>query len=118
MARTERESDNRRTEKKWQTCWCCRDQQRGAEWRRLQRKNLNILGLPKKKEWPQCHSESSWQERHSRLFQKEKEQSFLSKALNRMVGENQGEREAHLGEKEEEQGGSMERKLVDSSEGR
>ena len=25
--RTERESDSRR-EEKWQTCWCCRDQQR------------------------------------------------------------------------------------------
>ena len=30
-----------------------------AEWRRLQRKNWNILGLPKRKEWPQCHRESS-----------------------------------------------------------
>ena len=30
MARTERESDRRRTEKKWQTCWCCRDQQRAC----------------------------------------------------------------------------------------
>ena len=28
MARTERESDRRRREEKWQTCWCCRDQQR------------------------------------------------------------------------------------------
>ena len=27
MARTERESDNRRREEKWQTCWCCRDHQ-------------------------------------------------------------------------------------------
>ena len=27
MARTERESDSRRREEKWQTCWCCRDQQ-------------------------------------------------------------------------------------------
>ena len=27
MARTERESDRRRREEKWQTCWCCRDQQ-------------------------------------------------------------------------------------------
>ena len=26
--RTERESDRRRREEKWQTCWCCRDQQR------------------------------------------------------------------------------------------
>ena len=30
-----------------------------AEWRRLQRKNLNIQGLLKRKEWPQCHRESS-----------------------------------------------------------
>ena len=51
-----------------------------AEWRRLQRKNLNILGLPKRKEWPQCHRESSWQERRSRPCQKEKEQSRQSKA--------------------------------------
>ena len=28
VAKTERESDRRRREKKWQTCWCCRDQQR------------------------------------------------------------------------------------------
>ena len=50
------------------------------EWHRLQRKNLSILGLPKRKEWPQCHRESSWQERRSRPCQKEKEQSGLSKA--------------------------------------
>ena len=28
-----------------------------AKWRRLQRKNLNILGLLKRKVWPQCHRE-------------------------------------------------------------
>ena len=50
-----------------------------AEWRRLQRKNLSILSLPKKKEWSQCHRESSWQMRRSRLCQKQKEQSRLSK---------------------------------------
>ena len=50
-----------------------------AEWRRLQRKNLIILGLPKRIEWPQCHRESSWQERPSRLCQKEKEHSRLSR---------------------------------------
>ena len=43
-----------------------------AEWRRLQQKNLSILGLPKRKEWPHCHRESSWQGRRSRLCQKEK----------------------------------------------
>ena len=51
-----------------------------AEWRRLQQKNLSILGLPKRKERPQCHRESSWQERRSRPCQKEKEQSRQSKA--------------------------------------
>ena len=51
-----------------------------AEWRRLQPKNLSILSLPKRKEWSQCHRESSWQKRRSRLCQKEKEQSRLSKA--------------------------------------
>ena len=30
MARTERESDSRGGEEKWQTCWCCRDQQRAC----------------------------------------------------------------------------------------
>ena len=50
-----------------------------AEWCKLQRKNLNILGLPKRKEWLQCHRESSWQERRSRPCQKEKEQSRLSR---------------------------------------
>ena len=53
----------------------------------------------KRKEWPQCHRESSWQVRRSRLCQKEKEQSHLSKAPYRKGGESQGGREPHLGEK-------------------
>ena len=71
-----------------------------AEWRRLQRKNLSILSLPKRKKWPQCHRESSWQEGHSRPHQKEKEQSRLSKAPDHEGEESQGEQESHLGEKE------------------
>ena len=71
-----------------------------VEWRRLQRKNLNILGLPKRKEWPQCHRESSWQECRSRPYQKKKEQSRLSKAPDHDGGESQGGREPHLGERE------------------
>ena len=30
MARTERQSDRRRREEKWQACWCCRDQQKAC----------------------------------------------------------------------------------------
>ena len=79
-----------------------------AEWRRLQRKNWNILGLPKRKEWPQCHRESSWQECRSRSCQKEKEQSRLSKVSDHEGGESQDGREPHLGEREEDQSESME----------
>ena len=71
-----------------------------AEWRRLQRKNLKILGLPKRKEWPQCHRESSWQERQTRPCRKEKEQSRMSRVPDHDGGESQGGRELHLGEKE------------------
>ena len=58
-----------------------------AEWRRLQRKNLNILGLLKTKEWPQCHRQNSWQVRQSRSCQEEKEQSRQSR-----VPDHEGER--------------------------
>ena len=64
-----------------------------AEWHRLQQKNLSILGLPKKKGWPQCHRDSSWQVRRSRPRQKEKKQSSLSKAPDHEGGESQGGRE-------------------------
>ena len=70
-----------------------------AEWRRLQPKNLKIPGLPKRKEWPQCHRESSWQERRSRLCQKKKEQSRLSRVPDHDGGESQDGREPHLGER-------------------
>ena len=51
-----------------------------AELCRLQQKNVSILGLLRRKGWPRCHRESSWQVRQSRLCQKGKEQSRLSKA--------------------------------------
>ena len=79
-----------------------------AEWRRLQRKNLNILGLPKRKEWRQCHIESSWQERRSRPCQKEKEKSRLFRVPDHEEGESQDGREPHLDEKEGDQSESME----------
>ena len=79
-----------------------------AEWPRLQRKNWNKLGLPKRKEWPQCHRESSWQERRSRPCQKEKEQSRLFRVPDHEEEESQDGREPHLGESEGDQSESME----------
>ena len=67
-----------------------------AEWRRFQWKNLNILGLLKRKEWPQCHRGSSWQERWSRPCQKEKEQSRLSRVPYHEGRKSQDGREPHL----------------------
>ena len=99
MARTERESDNRRRKKNGRLVGAAKTSKKRAEWRRLQRKNLNILGLPKRKEWSQCHRESSWQERRCRPYQKEKEQSRQSKAPDHEGGESQGGREPHLGER-------------------
>ena len=86
-----------------------------AEWRRLQRKNWNILGLPKRKEWPQCHRESSWQQRRSRLCQKQKKQSRQSRASNHerervKVGESRT-----LAREREHQSESMEKKRVNST---
>ena len=77
-----------------------------AEWRRLQQKNLSILGLLKRKERPQCHRENSWQERRSCLCQKE--QSRQSVVPDHKRGESQGEREPHLGEREGDQSESIE----------
>ena len=57
-----------------------------AQWRRLQRKTLNILGLLRRKGWPLCHRESSWQVRQNRFCQKGKEQSRLSRAPDRKEG--------------------------------
>ena len=79
MARTEQESDRRRDEK-WQTCWCCQDQQRACRMVQASAKKLCSTGPAKKEEWPQHHNESSCLGRQSYLCQTEKEQSRLSKA--------------------------------------
>ena len=58
-----------------------------VERRRLPRKNLNILGLLKGKEWPQCYKEGSWQVCRSHPCQEGKEQSHQSR-----VPDHEGER--------------------------
>ena len=50
-----------------------------AEWRRLQWKNLSILCLLKKKDWPQCHKESSWQVRQNRSWQRKRHRAVCPK---------------------------------------
>ena len=48
MVRTERESDRGR-EEKWQTCWCCRDQQRACRIAQASAEKLEHSGPAKKK---------------------------------------------------------------------
>ena len=86
-------------EEKWQTCWHCQDQQKACRMAQALAVNLNILGLPKRKEYPQCHRESSWQERRSPFCQKEKEQSRLSRVPDHEGGVSQDE--PHLGKRGE-----------------
>ena len=46
--RTERESDRRRREEKWQTCWCCRDQQRACRMAQASAEKLEHTGPAEK----------------------------------------------------------------------
>ena len=111
MARTERESDRRRTEEKWQTLWRCRDQQRACRMAQASAEKLEQTGPAEKERVASVpQRESSWQERRSRPCQKEKEQSRLSRVPDHEGGESQGGREPHLGEEEGDQSKSMGRK--------
>ena len=67
MARKERESDKREMADLLVVPRPAQSVQNGAG---FSRKSLNIFGLLKKKEWPQCHRESSWQECRSCYCQK------------------------------------------------
>ena len=48
MARTERESDYRRREEKWQICWCCRDQKRACRMAQASAEKLEHTGPAEK----------------------------------------------------------------------
>ena len=49
MVRTERESDRKRREEKWQTCWCCRDRQKACRIAQASAENLEHTGPAEKK---------------------------------------------------------------------
>ena len=48
MVKTERESDRKRREEKWQTCWCCRDQQRPCRMAQVSVEKLEHIGPAEK----------------------------------------------------------------------
>ena len=64
-----------------------------------------ILGLPKRKRWPQCYKESTPEPPLPRG-----KQNHLSRLPDREVKESQGEREPQVSEKEGDRSGSVRRK--------
>ena len=107
--RIDGESDRRRRNEKWQTCWCCRDQQRTCRIAQASAEKLEPIGPAEKERVasvPQIEQLARMPEpprvRKSRLCQKEKEQSRQSRVPDREVGDSQGEQEPHLGERERE----------------
>ena len=58
-------------EEKWQTCWCCRDQQTGCRMAQASAEKLEHTE-PAEKERMACHKESSWQVSQSCLRRKKK----------------------------------------------
>ena len=48
MVKTERESDSKRRKEKWQTCWCCRDQQRACRMAQASAEKLEHTGPAEK----------------------------------------------------------------------
>ena len=96
MARKKRESDSRSREEKWQTLWCCRDQQRACRMAQASAKKLEHAGPAEKKRVPQREQLAK---RWSRLCQKEMEQSRQSRVPDHEGGEGQDGREPHVGKR-------------------
>ena len=108
MARTERESDNRRREEKWQTLWCCRDQQRACRMAQASAEKLEHTGPAEKERVASVPQREQLARTPEPPCQKEKEQSRLSRVPVHEGGESQDGREPHLGENERDQSESME----------
>ena len=96
VARTEQESDRRKREEKWQTCWCCRNQQRACRMAQASAKKLehtkhdekeNVASVPEKEQLASTPEPP---------LPKEKEQSCRSRVPDHEGGESQGEKEPHL----------------------
>ena len=95
MARTEQESDRRGRDEKRQTCWCCQDQQRACRMAQASTEKLEHTEPAEKERVALVLKVRCWQVCQSRLCQKKKEQSHLSKASDREGRESQGEQEPH-----------------------
>ena len=81
MMRTERESGRRRREVKWQTCWCCRDQQRACKMAQDSAEKLEDTGPTEKERLASIPHREQLARTPEPTCQKEKEQIRQSKAV-------------------------------------
>ena len=101
MVRTERESDSKRREEKWQTCWCYQDQQRACRMAQASVEKHERTGPAEKERVvsvPQGEQLARTLEPHL-----EKEQNCLSRVSDHGGGESQGGRESRGSEREHEE---------------
>ena len=102
--------EDRRRDEKRQACWCSQDQQRACRMAQASTEKLEHTGPAEKVRVASVPQREKLASKESRLCQEEKEQSRQSKVPGHEGRESQGGREPHLGEREEDQSGSMERK--------
>ena len=114
MARTERESDSRRREDKWQTCWCCRDQQRACRMVQASAEKLEHTGPAEKERVASVPQREQLARTPDLPLPKGKKQSHLSRVPDHEGGIKVGgsctlarEREGSEQEHEEEREGKL-----------
>ena len=100
MARTERESDRRR-EEKWQTCWCCRNQQRACRMAPASAEKLEHTGPTESKKVAAASQREQLQSTPGPPLPKGKRTKRLSKAPDNE------EAESHDGREHEEVKGEL-----------
>ena len=100
----------RKREEKWQTCWCCRDQQRACRMVQVSAEKLEHTGPAEKEKSGLSATERAVGKCAGAAYAKRKRNRAVSLEYQIMRGENQGGREPHLDEKERDQSGSMEKK--------
>ena len=110
MVRTERESDSKRREEKWQTLWCCRDQQRACRMAQALAEKLEQTGSTEKERVASVQQREQLARTPEPPLPKEKQTERSVESARSWGGESQGGRESHLGESEGDQSESMKRK--------
>ena len=119
MAKTERKSDRRRREEKWQICWCCRNQQRACRMAQASAEKLEHTGPAEKERMASVPQREQLARTPEPPLTKEKEQSRLSRAPDREGGESRQARAAPRRERgRSEQGHGEEKVDSTANEGR